>query len=177
MKLGEVRVEADVVTDTGIEHRTTVMPVLANLDGEDHVEPEVEHTFLRFQAAKAREDAVRLADGGEFDRAAAGLEAAAASLAPIALGPGMAEEIEDLQREAGRLRGTSLRGQRPEVPGRSSDGRPGAQGRLRLPSQPAAAQPVSPRAVYDDTGASIRGSCVTPPAHLVLSGARRRFPA
>ena len=41
VKLGEVRVEADVVTETGIEHRTTVMPVLANLDGEDHVEEDV----------------------------------------------------------------------------------------------------------------------------------------
>ena len=88
VKLGEVRVEADVVTETGIEHRTTVMPVLANLDGEDHVEPTVEQTFLRFQAAKAREEAVRLADQGKFDRAAAGLEAAAAALAPVAQGPG-----------------------------------------------------------------------------------------
>ena len=87
VKLGEVRVEADVVTETGIEHRTTVMPVLANLDGEDHVEPTVEHTFLRFQAAKAREEAVRLADQGKFDSAAAGLEAAAAALAPVAQGP------------------------------------------------------------------------------------------
>jgi Ca-activated chloride channel family protein len=104
VKLGEVRVEADVVTETGIEHRATVMPVLANLDGEDHVEPTVEHTFLRFQAAKAREEAVRLADQGKFDSAATGLEAAAAALAPVAQGPQMAEEVEDLQREAGRLR-------------------------------------------------------------------------
>ena len=101
VKLGEVRVEADVVTELGIEHRTTVMPVLANLDGEDHVEPTVEHTFLRFQAAKAREEAVRLADRGNLDRAASGLEAAAAALAPVA---GAAEEVEDLQREAQRLR-------------------------------------------------------------------------
>jgi Ca-activated chloride channel family protein len=102
--LGEVRVEADVVTDTGIEHRTTVMPVLANLDGEDHVEPAVERTFLRFQAARAREDAVRLADQGDFDRAATGLESAAAALAPHTTAPGVAEEIEDLEQEAGRLR-------------------------------------------------------------------------
>jgi Ca-activated chloride channel family protein len=104
VQLGEVRVEADVVTETGIEHRTTVMPVLANLDGEDHVESTVEHTFLHFRAAKAREDAVRLADRGEFDRAASGLEAAAAALAPVAHDAGAVEEVEDLQREAGRLR-------------------------------------------------------------------------
>jgi hypothetical protein len=104
VKLGEVRVEADVVTEAGIEHRTTVMPVVANLDSEDHVEPTVEHTFLRFQAAKAREDAVRLADQGDFDRAAKGLEAAASALAPVALHAEAVEEVEDLQREAGRLR-------------------------------------------------------------------------
>src|SRR6185437_12430562 len=53
VQLGEVRIEADVVTEDGIEHRTTVMPVLANLDGEDRVEPAVEQTFLRFRAARA----------------------------------------------------------------------------------------------------------------------------
>ena len=103
VRLGEVRVEADVVTEAGIEHRSTVMPVLANLDGEDHVEPTVEHTFLRFQAAKAREEAIRLADLGEFDGAAASLGSAAASLAWCP-GPGVAEEIADLEREAARLR-------------------------------------------------------------------------
>jgi hypothetical protein len=103
--LGEVRVEADVVTATAIEHRTTVMPVLANLDGEDHVEPTVEQTFLRFQAAKAREDAVRLADQGDFDGAAASLRSAAATLAPCVRAPGVAEEIDDLEQEAERMRG------------------------------------------------------------------------
>ena len=53
------------------------MPVVANLDGEDRVEPTVEQTFLRFQAAKAREEAVRRADDGDFDAAAAGLRDAA----------------------------------------------------------------------------------------------------
>jgi Ca-activated chloride channel homolog len=103
VKLGEVRVEADVVKEAGIEHRTTVMPVLANLDGEDHVEPTVEHTFLRFQAAKAREEAVRLADSGDFDRAASRLEAAALAL-PQSAGPELAEEADDLRQEAERLR-------------------------------------------------------------------------
>jgi Ca-activated chloride channel family protein len=104
VQLGEVRIEADVVGEAGIAHRTTVMPVYANLDGEDRVEPAVEQSFLRFRAARAREDAVRLADGGEFDGAAACLGVAAAALACSPCAPQVAEEIEDLETEAARLR-------------------------------------------------------------------------
>jgi Ca-activated chloride channel family protein len=104
VQLAEVRVEADVVTETGIEHRTTVMPVLANLDGEDHVEPTVEQTFIRFQVAKAREEAVRLADRGDFDGAAASLGAAQSALAACAPSPLVSEEIEDLEEQAARMR-------------------------------------------------------------------------
>jgi ubiquitin len=101
--LGEVRIEADVVTQTGIEHRTVVMPVLANLDGEDRVEPTVEQTFLRFQAAKAREEAVRRADEGDFDGAAASLRGAMAAMQAAPLGADMEEEVEDLRAQAARL--------------------------------------------------------------------------
>lgn len=104
VQLAEVRVEADVVTETGIEHRTIVMPVLANLDGEDHVEPVVEQTFIRFQVAKAREEAVRLADRGDFDSAAASLGAARAAVAACPPSPLVAEEIEDLEEQAARMR-------------------------------------------------------------------------
>jgi hypothetical protein len=104
VQVAEVRVEADVVTETGIEHRTTAMPVLANLDGEDHVEPVVEQTFIRFQVAKAREDAVRLADRGDFDGAAARLGTAQAALAACPPSPLVAEEIEDLEEQAARMR-------------------------------------------------------------------------
>ncbi|HEX6107102.1 MAG TPA: hypothetical protein VFZ26_16050 [Gemmatimonadales bacterium] len=103
VQLGEVRVEADVVTDTGIEHRTTTMPVLANLDGEDHIEPDVETTFLWFEAGRAREEAVRRADRGDFDGAAASLRSAARGLAACPPSPGLADEIEDLEAEAARL--------------------------------------------------------------------------
>ncbi|HYC30661.1 MAG TPA: VWA domain-containing protein [Gemmatimonadales bacterium] len=104
IQLGEVRIEADVVTEAGIEHRTTVMPILANLDGEEHIEPTVEQTFIRFQVAKAREDAMRLADSGDFDRAAASLAGAASALAACPPSSAVREEMEDLEAEAGRLR-------------------------------------------------------------------------
>ncbi len=103
VQLGEIRIEADIVSEAGVEHRTTAMPVFANLDGEDRVEPVVEQTFLRFQAARAREEAVRSADNGAFDAAAAGLREAAAGLAPYAGAPEVREEIEDLRAEADRL--------------------------------------------------------------------------
>jgi Ca-activated chloride channel homolog len=103
VQLGEVRVEADVVAEDGIEHRTTVMPVFANLDGEDRIEPAVEQTFLRFRAAKAREEAVRQADQGDFDGAASCLREAAVALSACAEAPGVAEEIDDLRAEAANL--------------------------------------------------------------------------
>lgn len=103
VRLGEVRVEADVVTEDGIEHRTTAMPVFANLDGEDRIEPAVEQTFLRFRSARAREDAVRQADRGDFDGAASCLREAATALSTCAEAPGVAEEIDDLRAEAAKL--------------------------------------------------------------------------
>jgi hypothetical protein len=80
------------------------MPLVANLDGEDRLEPTVEQTFIRFQVAKAREDAVRLADGGEFDGAAARLSEAATKLSSCPPSQTVIEEIEDLETEAARMR-------------------------------------------------------------------------
>ena len=101
--LGEVRIEADVVHADGIEHRTIVMPVVANLDGEDQIEPTVEQTFLRFQAARAREEAVRRADEGDFDAAAACLARRGRRARGLPDAPGCREEIEDLRAEAAQL--------------------------------------------------------------------------
>jgi hypothetical protein len=71
--------------------------------GEDRVEAFVEQTFLRFQAARAREEAVRRADEGDFDGAAASLRDAVAGLSACPAAPGMAEEMNDLEEEAQRL--------------------------------------------------------------------------
>ena len=103
VQLGEVRVEADVMSEAGVEHRTIIMPVVANLDGEDRIEPAVEQTFLRFQSAKAREEAIRRADEGNFEGAAASLREAASGMAACPMAPEMAEEMEDLEAEAVRL--------------------------------------------------------------------------
>ena len=136
--LGEVRVEADVVTAAGIEHRTTVMPVLANLDGEDRVEPTVEQTFLRFQAARAREEAVRRADGGDFNGAAASLMAAVSAMeaAPHGCGPGGGGGRSP--RRGGTAGRAAVRCHRPEVPPGAGDGGAGHEGRVRPAGPPAA---------------------------------------
>ena len=103
VQIGEVRIEADVVLEQGIEHRTIVMPVMANLDAADHVEPVVERTLLRFEAAKAREAAIQQADLGDFDGAANVLREAGCNLLAYAGDADVAREIEDLKGQAARL--------------------------------------------------------------------------
>lgn len=104
VEVGRVIVSADVVTDGGIVHRVTTMPVVANLDKADHVEPAVEETFVRFETARAREEAVRLADQGDRDGAAARLDCAVFACEDYTGQPGWAEESADLVAEATRLR-------------------------------------------------------------------------
>jgi Ca-activated chloride channel family protein len=102
-RLAAVRVTADVIHADGIGHEKVTMPVVANIDGADHVEPVVERTLVRFEAAKAREEAVRLADAGDLAGAASTLRGASTALVPYGAEPGMAEEIEDLAEEAVRM--------------------------------------------------------------------------
>lgn len=102
-RIAEVRLAADFVREDGVEHRVETLPVVANLDRADHVEPEVERTFVRFEAARAREDAVRMADAGDLDGAARALRSGVAALLPYQLDPALAEEAEDLKAEAERL--------------------------------------------------------------------------
>ncbi|HEX5817463.1 MAG TPA: VWA domain-containing protein, partial [Gemmatimonadales bacterium] len=104
VQVAQVRTEADVIRPDGIEHLVTVLPVMANLDGTDHPEATVERTFLRFEAAKVREEAVRRADGGDFDGAARALRSVSEVMRPHAAYDGvLREEVADLDREAARL--------------------------------------------------------------------------
>jgi len=99
--LGTVTVSADHLVPAGVEHRTTTMPVVANLDGTDRIQPEIERTLVRFQTARARGDAVRAADEGRFEDASRLMEQAAVML--HAAMPEATEELEDLRAEAARL--------------------------------------------------------------------------
>jgi Ca-activated chloride channel family protein len=102
-QVAEVVVEADVVTEQGIVHRTITMPVMANLDGADHVEPVVEDTMLEFQAARAREEAIRLADVGNFEEAARCLDGMVRECEASA-SPRAREEAVDLRAQAQLLK-------------------------------------------------------------------------
>jgi len=103
VQVAEVKVAADVLISEGIEHRTITTPVVANLDGADHVEPTVERQLVRFQAARAREDAIRQADAGNFDGAANTLRVARDGLARYGDDADVADEMDDLAAEAMRL--------------------------------------------------------------------------
>jgi Ca-activated chloride channel family protein len=103
-QVAEVRLAADVVTAEGVEHQVITLPISANLDGADHVDPTVERTLIRFEAARAREDAMQQADAGDLDAAAQTLAAASAKLEPHRADPKIAEEIDDLRVESERLR-------------------------------------------------------------------------
>jgi Ca-activated chloride channel family protein len=102
-KLGEVVVTADHLVEEGVEHRITKMPVVANLDGSDHVEPEVEARLVRFEAAKAREEAVRQADEGDLAGAARSLRSAHSMLSSLPHTTELEDEMEDLEAEAQRM--------------------------------------------------------------------------
>jgi len=102
--VAEVRVTADVISADVVEHRVVTLPIVANLDGTDHVEPVVERTFVEFQAARAREEAVQEADRGDFDAASGHLLGAAHSLHAYGYDPRVAEEIADLEAEAARMK-------------------------------------------------------------------------
>ncbi len=102
--VAQVRLVSDAVTADGIEHQVVTVPVVANLDGTDHLEPTVERTLVRFEAARAREEAIERADRGDLDGAARKLAEASTRLAPYTSDPAVAEEAEDLRAESERLR-------------------------------------------------------------------------
>ncbi|MEO8030468.1 MAG: VWA domain-containing protein [Gemmatimonadota bacterium] len=101
--LADLVIRSDTVTETGIEQRTITQAVTANLDGQDHLDPIVEKTFLRYEVARARKTAVRQADDGDLDSAATTLREAAAKIGAMAPDdPALAEVRVDLEAEAVR---------------------------------------------------------------------------
>ncbi len=102
--IAELKVRADVVTEAGIVHQVLTLPVVANLDGTVRLEPLVEQTFLRFDLARAREEAVARADRGEFVEAARALREAGRMCEPlIPFDATLAEVRDDVLAEAARL--------------------------------------------------------------------------
>jgi Ca-activated chloride channel family protein len=103
VEIGTVTVRADLIRPDGVEHRTTTLPVMATLDGQDHVSAEVESAFLRFAVARAREEAVRQADGGDLPRACRTLSDVAERIPADTADAELLESRADLLAEASRL--------------------------------------------------------------------------
>jgi len=104
VELGRVVVHADILSASGIEHRTITMPVMATLDSQDHVAPEVETAFLRFAVAKARDEAIRHADQGDLEGAGQLLEDAACRIPADVADPDLFDARQDLLAESVRLK-------------------------------------------------------------------------
>ncbi len=103
VRLAEITVTSDVLQSDGIAHERVMLPLVANLDHADHVEPVVERTLVRFEAAHARQEAIRRADAGDLEGAAQSLREASHSLEPYRQEPWAEEEMADLGAEAQRI--------------------------------------------------------------------------
>ena len=103
VELGKIAVHADILRPEGIEHRTTTLPVMATLDGQDHVVADVESAFLRFQIARARDEAIRLADQGDLRGAGHTLRQVAQSIAEDTRDESLLEVRNDLLAESAQL--------------------------------------------------------------------------
>ncbi|MGH7585818.1 MAG: vWA domain-containing protein [Gemmatimonadales bacterium] len=101
VELARVEVLADELRPDGVLLRRVVLPIAANLDRTDQVEPVVEETLLRFEAVDARRRAVDQADRGDLAGAAEILRGAAEGLRPYeARSPRSAEVADDLREQA-----------------------------------------------------------------------------
>lgn len=104
VQLGRVVIHADILGSGGVEHRTITLPVMATLDSQDHVVPEVETAFLHFKVAQARDEAVRLADSGDLRSAGRVLNDVACYIPAGIADPALQDAREDLLAESERLR-------------------------------------------------------------------------
>src|SRR6185503_14469962 len=96
VRVAEIVLTAHVLTEGGgVERQEVTFPIIARLTAKGHAEPEVRREMLLLEAAKAREDALRLRDEGDFGGAAAMLRVMSVrmAMAPEALGPEFAGEL------------------------------------------------------------------------------------
>jgi Ca-activated chloride channel family protein len=98
-------VTADVITPEGIEHRTIELPITVSLADGPSVNAEVQRELLLLQSARARMDALRAQQEGDFSGAHARLASMGAQLraSPFALEELVAEDAADLELMAMRV--------------------------------------------------------------------------
>ena len=96
--IAQIALTAHVLTeDGGVERQEIVFPIVTRLSAAGHAEPEVRREMLLLDAAKAREDALRMRDEGDFGGAASMLRAMSMkmAIAPQQLGPEFAMELRE----------------------------------------------------------------------------------
>ena len=96
--IAQITLTARVLTEGGgVERQEIVFPIVARLSAAGHAEPEVRREMLLLDAAKAREDALRMRDEGDFGGAASMLRAMSMkmAIAPQQLGPEFAMELRE----------------------------------------------------------------------------------
>jgi Ca-activated chloride channel family protein len=108
VRVAELVVTAHVLTEAGgVERQEIAFPVVTRLTAAGHAEPEVRREVLLLDAAKAREDALRLRDEGDLGGAASILRcmSAAIAAAPVdgEVGDELREQALDLEDMAGRF--------------------------------------------------------------------------
>ena len=109
VRVAELVVVAHVLTDAGgVERQEITFPVVSRLTAAGHAEPQVRREMLLLDAARAREDALRMRDAGDYGGAASMLRdvssrLAASSASLGADGADLAEQAADLQDMASRF--------------------------------------------------------------------------
>jgi Ca-activated chloride channel family protein len=102
--VADIIVLAHVLTEAGgVERREIKFPVVSRLTSSGHVEPEVQKEILLLDAAKAREDALRLRDQGDLGGAAAVLAKMAGAMAAAPCPPGDAAELGEQAEDLGEM--------------------------------------------------------------------------
>ena len=96
--VAQIALSADVLTEGGgVERQEIVFPIGTRLSAAGHAEPEVRREMLLLDAAKAREDALRMRDEGDLGGAASTLRIMSLrmAMAPQDLGDEFAAELQE----------------------------------------------------------------------------------
>lgn len=100
--VAHISLTAHVLTDGGgVERQEIVFPIVSHLTAAGHSEPEVRREMLLLDAAKAREDALRLREDGDMGGAVVALRRMSLALAAptLAFDAEVAEELEEQARD------------------------------------------------------------------------------
>lgn len=109
-EIARIIMRADVLTaEGGVEHQEITIPIASTLSAEGHSEPEIQRQVLLLSAAKAREEALRRRDMGDFGGAEHVLRETSAALSVAACeAPEVSEQAGDLNALADQMRENSF---------------------------------------------------------------------